>query len=175
MARQRLDTVLGELAAGASPPSSSTTPGLPIGPFRGQIEPPVPGEIAVAFGIPRPTEFGTTIASSGIELTATPGEPVYAVHDGDVVSVGAFEGLGTLVIVSHGDQAFSLYGYLSSIAVHEGVRIDAGAELGTAGVSPTGNPRRLLRAPDRRSSGRSGRMAEALAPTLGGIWSRLSR
>ena len=139
-ARQRLDTVLSELAVGASPPSSSITPGLPIGPFRGQIEPPVPGEIAVPFGIPRPTEFGTTIAGSGIELRATPGELVYAVHDGDVVSVGAFEGLGTLVILSHGDQAFSLYGYLSSLAVHEGVRIDAGAELGTAGVSPTGDP-----------------------------------
>lgn len=40
--------------------------------------------------------------------------------------------------MSHGDQAFSLYGYLASLAVHEGVVIDQGAELGTAGVSPTG-------------------------------------
>ena len=73
------------------------------------------------------------------ELEATPGESVYAIHEGEVVSVGTFEGLGTLVIVSHGDQAFSLYGYLASLAVHEGGQVDERAELGTTGVSPTGD------------------------------------
>ena len=138
-ARQRLDSSLAELAAGAAPASPATL-ALPLRPFRGQIEPPVPGALTVAFGTPRPTEFGTMIAGGGIELAATPGAPVYAIHEGEVVSVGSFEGLGTLVIVSHGDNAFSLYGYLSSLAVHEGLRIDAQAELGTAGVSPTGDP-----------------------------------
>ena len=128
---------LAELAAGGSP--GATTLALPLRPFRGQIEPPVPGEVTVPFGAPRPTEFGTTIAGGGIELAATPGESVYAIHEGEVVSVGTFEGLGTLVIVSHGDQAFSLYGYLASLAVHEGGQVDERAELGTAGVSPTGD------------------------------------
>ena len=96
-------------------------------------------KVTVPFGAPRPTEFGTTIAGGGIELAASPGEPVYAIHEGEVVSVGTFEGLGTLVIVSHGDQAFSLYGYLGSLAVHEGVQVGERAELGTAGVSPTGD------------------------------------
>ena len=132
-----LEAPLAELAAGGSP--GATTLALPLRPFRGQIEPPVPGEVTVPFGAPRPTEFGTTIAGDGIELAATPGESVYAIHEGEVVSVGTFEGLGTLVIVSHGDQAFSLYGYLASLAVHEGVRVDERAELGTAGVSPTGD------------------------------------
>ena len=36
-------------------------------------------------------------------------------------------------------QAFSLYGYLASLAVHEGGQVDERAELGTAGVSPTGD------------------------------------
>ena len=66
-------------------------------------------------------------------------ELVYAVHEGEVVFVGTFEGLGTLVILSHGDQAFSLYGYLASHTVHEGVWVDQRAELGTTGVSPTGD------------------------------------
>lgn len=132
-----LEAPLAELAAGGSP--GATTLALPLRPFRGQIEPPVPGEVTVPFGAPRPTEFGTTIAGGGIELAATPGESVYAIHEGEVVSVGTFEGLGTLVIVSHGDQAFSLYGYLASLAVHKGGQVDERAELGTAGVSPTGD------------------------------------
>lgn len=136
-AREQLEAPLAELAAGGSP--GATTLALPLRPFRGQIEPPVPGEVTVPFGAPRPTEFGTTIAGGGIELAATPGESVYAIHEGEVVSVGTFEGLGTLVIVSHGDQAFSLYGYLASLAVHEGGQVDERAELGTAGVSPTGD------------------------------------
>ena len=137
-ARRRLEASLTELGARASPASATTTPVLPIRPFRGQIEPPVPGQVTVPFGIPRPTQFGTTIAGGGIELAAAAGEPVFAIHEGEVVSVGVVEGLGTLVIVSHGDQAFSLYGYLASLAVHEGVWVDERAELGTAGVSPTG-------------------------------------
>ena len=136
-AREQFEAPLAELAAGGSP--GATTLALPLRPFRGQIEPPVPGEVTVPFGAPRPTEFGTTIAGGGIELAATPGESVYAIHEGEVVSVGTFEGLGTLVIVSHGDQAFSLYGYLASLAVHEGGQVDERAELGTAGVSPTGD------------------------------------
>ena len=149
-ARQRLETALTGLAAGASP-SSTTALALPLRPFRGQIEPPVPGEVIVPFGAPRSTdigttragggiEFGTTLAGSGIEFAATLGEPVYAIHEGEVVSVGNFEGLGTLVIVSHGDQAFSLYGYLAALAVHKGVQVDQRTELGTAGVSPAGVP-----------------------------------
>ena len=135
--QEYLEASLAELAAGGSP--SATTLALPLRPFRGHIEPPVPGEVIVPFGEPRPTEFGTTIAGGGIELAASPGERVYAIHEGEVVSVGTFEGLGTLVIVSHGDQAFSLYGYLGSLAVHEGVQVGERAELGTAGVSPTGD------------------------------------
>ena len=136
-AREHLDASLDELAAGAL--LGASTLALPLRPFRGHIEPPVPGDVTVAFGAPRTTEFGTTIAGGGIELAVTPGESVYAIHEGEVVSVGAFEGLGTLVIVSHGDQAFSLYGYLASLVVHEGVWVDERSELGTAGVSPTGD------------------------------------
>ena len=136
-ARQRLETTLAEFTAGASPAASGTSLALPLRPFRGQIQPPVPGAVTVAFGAPRPTELGTI--AGGIEMVVTPGEPVYAIHGGEVAFAGEFEGRGTLVIVSHGDQAFSLYGYLASLAVQEGVWIDERAAVGTAGTSPTGD------------------------------------
>ena len=136
--RQQLDAAHAELAAGASPTAISLA--LPLRLFRGEIEPPVPGEITVPFSAQQATGFGTTEASGGIQLAAVPGESVYAVHEGEVVFAGPFEGLGTLVILDHGDEAFSLYGYLASLAVHEGVRVDERAWLGTTGASPTGDP-----------------------------------
>ena len=137
-ARQQLDSALAELAAGAS--STSITLVLPLRPFRGELEPPVPGEITVPFGAQQATAFGTTMARGGVELAAAPAESVHAIHGGEVAFAGTFEGLGTLVILDHGDQTFSLYGYLATLAVHEGVRVDQRALLGTAGSSPAGDP-----------------------------------
>ena len=136
-ARDRLDGTLTELGADAGSPSDPVA--LPIGPFRGQLAPPVPGEVTVPFGSEQTTDFGTSIARGGIELAAMPGDLVHAIHGGEVVFAGPFDGLGTLVIIDHGDQAFSLYGYLGGLAVHTGVRVDARALVGSAGLSPTGN------------------------------------
>ena len=99
----------------------------------------MPGEVTVAFGSEQTSEFGTSIARAGIELAAMPGESVYAIHGGTVAHAGPFEGLGTLVIIDHGHQAFSLYGYLGGLAVRTGVQVDARTLLGTATRSPTGN------------------------------------
>ena len=44
------------------------------------------------------------------------------------------------MIVEHGDRAYSLYGYLLSIQVAKGDRIEAQAPLGMSGRDPAGNP-----------------------------------
>ena len=137
-ARERLDATLAGL--GVDDGRATAPVALPLGPFRGQLEPPVPGEVTVQFGAEQATEFGSSIARGGIELAAVPGDSVYAIHGGIVAFAGPFEGLGTLVIIDHGDQAFSLYGYLGGLAVHTDVRVDQRTLLGSAGLSPTGNP-----------------------------------
>lgn len=137
-ARERLDSTLEGL--GNDGVLAAAPVALPLGPFRGQLEPPVPGEVTVAFGSAQTSEFGTSIARAGIELAAVPGESVYAIHGGTVAHAGPFEGLGTLVIINHGDQAFSLYGYLGALAVHTGVQVAPRTLLGTAARSPTGTP-----------------------------------
>ena len=137
-ARQRLETAIADLALGASADAETLT--VPLRPFRGAIEPPIPGAVAVPFGDEQTTEFATAIARGGIEITATSDESVHAIHEGEVAFAGTFEGLGLLVIVDHGDQTFSLYGFLASLAVHEGIRVDQRALLGTTGFSPTGDP-----------------------------------
>jgi septal ring factor EnvC (AmiA/AmiB activator) len=52
----------------------------------------------------------------------------------------AFTGFGNLVIIDHGGNAFSLYGYLSTMSVMPGAAVDNGAEIGRAGTAPAGPP-----------------------------------
>jgi septal ring factor EnvC (AmiA/AmiB activator) len=52
----------------------------------------------------------------------------------------AFSGFGRLVIVDHGQGAFSLYGHLANVEVGRGARVEAGRVLGTTGRAPSGTP-----------------------------------
>ena len=49
-----------------------------------------------------------------------------AVHGGTVGYADAFTGFGTLVIVDHGGETYSLYGYLASASVERGQAVEAG-------------------------------------------------
>jgi septal ring factor EnvC (AmiA/AmiB activator) len=44
------------------------------------------------------------------------------------------------VIVDHGANNYSLYGYLGSVSAQRGTEVAAGAELGRVGRSPAGPP-----------------------------------
>jgi septal ring factor EnvC (AmiA/AmiB activator) len=52
----------------------------------------------------------------------------------------AFTGFGTLVIVDHGANNYSLYGYLASASVERGQTVESGMELGRVGSAPAGPP-----------------------------------
>ena len=57
-----------------------------------------------------------------------------------VAFAGQFTGYGNLVIVEHGERAFSLYGHLSAIQTAQGERLQAQAPLGRSGLNPNGTP-----------------------------------
>jgi septal ring factor EnvC (AmiA/AmiB activator) len=80
------------------------------------------------------------VSSNGVEISLAEGRPVHAVHEGTVAFADQFTGYGNLVILDHGDGAFSLYGHLSSLGVARGDRVDALATVGTSGRNPSGNP-----------------------------------
>jgi septal ring factor EnvC (AmiA/AmiB activator) len=126
-AQQKLQSTLATVAPGtvAEPVS------LPIAPFRGSLEWPVPGAVRQRF------QHGAT-AVNGIDIAAPEGAPVRAIHDGVVAFADTFAGFGRLVILDHGGQTFSLYGNLASLDVEKGLRIEQGGALGTVGVAPTG-------------------------------------
>jgi septal ring factor EnvC (AmiA/AmiB activator) len=112
---------------------------VPLVPFRGMLEWPAGGRLAGRFG-QATDRLGGTAVRNGIEIAVPENTPVRAVHGGTVGLAGPFIGFGNLVIVEHGANNYSLYGYLGTIGVERGDTLDAGAELGRSGSAPAGPP-----------------------------------
>jgi septal ring factor EnvC (AmiA/AmiB activator) len=133
LARERLDQ---QITGIAGAPRAVT---VPLAPFRGGLEWPVTGEVGSRFGQPSGRQ-GAPLVRSGMEILAAEGTPVHAVHGGTVGYAEGYTGLGTLVILDHGANNYSLYGYLLSLSVQRGEVVEAGAEVGRVGPSPGGPP-----------------------------------
>ncbi len=120
-AQQRLQASLEGLPTNA--------PSLPIAPFRGDLPWPAAGTLRHQFG----ATAGGRPPLRGIEIATAPGADVHAVHEGTVAYADTFSGYGPLVIVDHGNQAFTLYGNLGDISAERGAHVARGQVLGTAG------------------------------------------
>jgi septal ring factor EnvC (AmiA/AmiB activator) len=132
-AHQKLQLELRALGSGTVP--AAAVGALPIKPFQGDLPWPAAGPVRRPF---RPQAGAGPAASNGIEINAFEGADVTAIHDAVVAYADSFSGFGNLVILDHGAQAFSLYGYLLDIAVKKGARVAAGQMLGTVGPSLSG-------------------------------------
>lgn len=135
-----------------APPSSPAAPTLgPAGPARGTLLWPVSGRVTGRFGRRvAPTEDPTV--ANGMEITSREGNPVRALHSGTVSFAGPRAGFGNMVIVDHGDNTLSVYGYLGSTSVNRDDKIASGAEVGRVGVAPAGTATLFL---EIRIDGRS--------------------
>ena len=109
---------------------------VPMAPFRGVLDWPASGRVTRRFGQGDRTVGGGV--KNGIEIAVVEQAPVQAVHSGTVGFAGVFPGYGTLVILDHGAEHYSLYGYLAAATVERGQRVRAGEELGRAGYAPAG-------------------------------------
>ena len=136
-----LDAARAKLADTVSSLTPGAAPALPFRPFRGALDWPVSGVVVTRFGVDRSTKYGTAVARNGVEIGAPAGAAVLAVHEGTIAYAAPFTGFGPLVIVDHGDRAYTLYGYLATLGVTKGARVEKGGRLGTAGPAPaTGRP-----------------------------------
>jgi septal ring factor EnvC (AmiA/AmiB activator) len=118
-------------------PADSTSTALPLAPFRGGLEWPVQGRLSGLFG-QAANRLGGSVVRNGIEIAAADGAPVRAIHNGTVAHAAPYPGFGNLVIVDHGNNGYSLYGYLGTVAVTMGQAVSAGTEVGAVGPSPAG-------------------------------------
>ena len=133
VAQQKLEAAVSGLRTGQEVEAVS----VPLQPFRGTLDWPVVGQIVGRFG--QSNRMTSAGVRNGIEIAAPAETPVRAVHPGTVGFADPFTGYGTLVILDHGANQYSLYGYLSSASVTRGQRVNAGDELGRVGVAPAGD------------------------------------
>lgn len=79
--------------------------------------------------------------NKGIDISGSPGDPVRAAADGNVVYSGSgLLGYGKLIIINHNEHYLSAYAHGRKILVKEGENVRAGqliAEMGSSGVSTT--------------------------------------
>jgi murein hydrolase activator len=133
-----LQSAQSELQQRVSTLATTAASSLPLAPFRGTLEWPVQGRIVSRFGPNRDDRSGSTVVRNGIEIAATAGQPVRAIHGGTVAFAAPFTGFGTLVIVDHGQNALTLFGHLSEATVAQGATVNRGSVVGRAGRNPAG-------------------------------------
>ena len=106
--------------------------------YRGALDWPVKGAIAVPFGrIANPRFPRTFLRSSGWTIDAPAGSTIRAIFAGDVAYAQWLKGYGNLVVLDHGDGVFSLYGRLAPTTLVRGHRVALGDALGVL-AEPSG-------------------------------------
>ncbi len=119
--------------ADASPPPTRRrrSSALPIRPFQGDLPWPVDGKVASRFGrVSRQAVSARPSSEMASRWRRPKGTAATAVHEGTVAYAAPFSGFGTLVIVDHGNSAFTLYGHLLEAAVSAGTNVSRGTPLG---------------------------------------------
>jgi murein DD-endopeptidase MepM/ murein hydrolase activator NlpD len=122
----------------ASPAAANPLPSQPatqIDPFLQQDHYPLPqpAALARAYGWQPNGPQNTVVFSSGVDLSATSGTPVYAVADGTVAFGGRLRPWGNMVVLNHARGRQTRYGYLGTLNVKVGQRIQRGQRIGTVG------------------------------------------
>lgn len=94
---------------------------------------PIKGEIVGHFGVEEGNIKGAKFIRKGVEIRARDGAPVRCVDDGKVVYEGWIRGLGSICIVSHGKNFYTVYGRLSNVTKKKGEEVKQGEIIGKVG------------------------------------------
>lgn len=91
---------------------------------------PTRGKVVTAYD-------GKTPGRQGLKIGGTRGQAIVAARDGEVVYSGTgLSGYGRMVILRHGGNVLSAYGYLATAQVQEKQMVQKGQQIATMGISP---------------------------------------
>lgn len=122
---ERLEHILEQASLADISPLS--TRNRPLDKALGAMPWPTAGTVAAGFA----PEASPPV--NGIGMSATAGAKVSAVHWGRVAFAGELKGLNTVVVLSHGGGALTVYSHLSSAVVKAGQEVARGETLGAVG------------------------------------------
>ena len=93
---------------------------------------PIEGEVLVGFGDPR---AGGRLKWQGVHIAAATGTDIVAVAPGKVVFADWLMGFGMMLILDHGDEVLTVYGYCDTLLARTGDYVEAGETIATVGQS----------------------------------------
>ena len=105
--------------------------GKPFASLRGQLRLPIRGELMARFGSKR----AEGASWKGLFIRAPEGTEVRAVAAGRVVYADWLRGFGNLIIIDHGNQYMTIYGYNQSVLKNMGDVVKTGDVIASAGDS----------------------------------------
>lgn len=95
---------------------------------------PVRGQVIREFHANKP-------GHQGMKISGSIGQPIYAASGGTVAYSGTgLSGFGRMVIINHGNNTLSAYGYLQQALVNEHETVQKGQQIATMGISPQNKP-----------------------------------
>lgn len=104
---------------------------------KGNLRPPVDGEIVTLFQQEKVNKLGISRKSLGIELQAPDGTNIVSVGDGEVIFSGYLRGYGNTVIIHHGFQYYTVTSRIEKILVVKGQQLKREAAIGIMGSTAT--------------------------------------
>jgi murein hydrolase activator len=104
---------------------------------KGNLRPPVDGELVTLFQQEKVNKLGISRKSSGIELQAADGSNIVAVSDGEVIFSGYLRGYGNTVIIHHGFQYYTVTARIEKILVTKGQKVKRDEPIGIMGGTAT--------------------------------------
>lgn len=118
--------------------SSGTTGGATT--FSGSFTWPVPssGRITSYFGNRSAPTAGASTYHKGIDIGASSGSPIVAAAAGTVVTATYSVSCGNYIMLSHGDNTYTVYMHCSKLLVSVGQQVSQGQEIalvGSTGIS----------------------------------------
>ncbi len=89
--------------------------------------------ITSTFGYRRHPIWGIRMFHSGIDISGSYGDPIYAVNEGRVIYSGWQSGYGKVIIIDHGNGMSTLYAHCSVLLAGEGEQVKKGQLIGKVG------------------------------------------
>lgn len=129
--RMKLETVI-ESTRKALADIRIPTDDRPFRALKAQLPWPTDGKIT---GTYRSAIGNSSLRANGITIKTPQGQPVQAIHHGQVVFSDWLRGFGLMIIVDHGDGFMSLYGHNDTLQKDSGDWVQAGEIISSAGNS----------------------------------------